>query len=70
MVNVAIDERFINNPCTVDVISSDGRNMLRKEIAPGQREINFSTDNFPQGLYVVTITSKGDKLETAKIILR
>lgn len=69
-VSVSIDDKFKTERCIVNVISSDGRNMIQQEIAPGQTELNFNTSNFPQGLYIVTVTAKGEKLETAKIIVR
>ncbi|MDE5887015.1 MAG: T9SS type A sorting domain-containing protein [Muribaculaceae bacterium] len=70
MVTVEIDERFSNEKCLVNVVSSDGRNFIQETINPGENSITFNTSNLPQGIYVVNISGKIGKIETSKIIVR
>lgn len=68
-VTVEIDERFSNETCLVNVCSTDGRNLVQKTINPGETSISFSTAGFPHGVYIVNVTGKAGKIETAKIIV-
>ncbi|MDE6410333.1 MAG: T9SS type A sorting domain-containing protein [Muribaculaceae bacterium] len=69
-VTVGIDEQFSNESCLVTVCSTDGRNVIQKIINPGENSVSFSTAKFHQGVYVVNVTGKKGKIETAKIIVR
>lgn len=69
-VTVTVDEKYSNEECIVNVVSTEGRSMLRRSIAPGENSIQFNTDSFPQGVYIVTFSGKSGKSEAAKIIVR
>ncbi|MDE7441460.1 MAG: hypothetical protein K2M69_04760 [Muribaculaceae bacterium] len=69
-VTVTVDGRYANEECMVNVVSTEGRSMLRRSIAPGESTITFNTDSFPQGVYIVTFSGKSGKSEAAKIIVR
>ncbi|MDE6026858.1 MAG: hypothetical protein K2G23_02165 [Muribaculaceae bacterium] len=69
-VTVTVDGKYANEECMVNVVSTEGRSMLRRAIAPGESSITFNTDSFPQGVYIVTFSGKSGKSEAAKIIVR
>lgn len=69
-VTVTVDDKYSNEGCIVNVVSTEGRTMLRRQIAPGENSIQFNTDSFPQGVYIVTFSGKSGKSEAAKIIVR
>ena len=69
-VTVTVDGKYANEECMVNVVSTEGRSMLRRSIAPGESTITFNTDSFPQGIYIVTFSGKSGKSEAAKIIVR
>ncbi len=70
IVTVSLKDAIQSKGCVVNVIASDGRTMLQKNLPAGETTFTFNTADFPQGMYVVTTAGKEGKTEAAKIIVR
>ncbi|MDE6299281.1 MAG: T9SS type A sorting domain-containing protein [Muribaculaceae bacterium] len=68
-VTVSLNDEGQSEGCVVNVVASDGRTLIQKNIPAGENTFTFNTAGFPQGLYIVTTSAKEGKAEAAKIIV-
>ncbi|MDE6577426.1 MAG: hypothetical protein K2J82_05955 [Muribaculaceae bacterium] len=69
-VTVSLNDDIKSKGCVVNVVASDGRTMIQRNLPAGETTFSFNTAGFPQGMYVVTTAGKKGKTEAAKIIVR
>lgn len=56
--------------CVVEVVSTSGRTVLRRQMTAGATATSINTADFNKGIYVVTVKGEDKAREAAKIIVR
>ena len=69
-VNVTLDAETAKNGGELVITDSNGRTVGRSHVEAGQTSIPVTTDRMGSGVYNITLTEKGQKVENARIIVK
>ena len=69
-VNVALDAETAKNGGELVITDSNGRTVGRSYVEAGQTSVPVTTDRMGSGVYNITLTEKGQKVENARIIVK
>ena len=69
-VNVTLDAETVKNGGELIITDSNGRTIGRSHVEAGQTSVPVTTDRMGSGVYNITLTEKGQKVETARIIVK
>lgn len=69
-VNVTLDAETIKNGGELIITDSNGRTVGRSHVEAGQTSVPVTTDRMGSGVYNITLTEKGQKVENARIIVK
>ena len=69
-VNVTLDAETVKNGGELIITDSNGRTVGRSHVEAGQTSVPVTTDRMGSGVYNITLTEKGQKVETARIIVK
>lgn len=70
IVNVTIDAETAKNGGELIITDSNGRTVGRSHVEAGQTSVSVTTDRMASGVYNITLTEKGQKMENARIIVK
>ena len=69
-VNVTLDAETAKNGGELVITDSNGRAIARRRVEVGQTSVPVTTDRMSSGVYNITLTEKGQKVENARIIVK
>ena len=69
-VNVTLDAETVKNGGELIITDSNGRTIGRSHVEAGQTSVPVTTDRMGSGVYNITLTEKGQKVENARIIVK
>lgn len=69
-VNVTLDAETAKNGGELIITDSNGRTVGRSHVEAGQTSVPVTTDRMGSGVYNITLTEKGQKVENARIIVK
>lgn len=69
-VNVTLDAETVKNGGELIITDSNGRTVGRSHVEAGQTSVPVTTDRMGSGVYNITLTEKGQKVENAHIIVK
>ena len=69
-VNVTLDAETAKNGGELIITDSNGRAIARRRVEAGQTSVPVTTDRMSSGVYNITLTEKGQKVENARIIVK
>ena len=69
-VNVTLDAETAKNGGELVITDSNGRTVGRSYVEAGQTSVPVTTDRMSSGIYNITLTEKGQKVENARIIVK
>ena len=69
-VNVTLDAETAKNGGELVITDSNGRTVGRSYVEAGQTSVPVTTDRMGSGVYNITLTEKGQKVENARIIVK
>ena len=69
-VNVTLDAETAKNGGELIITDSNGRTVGRSYVEAGQTSVPVTTDRMGSGVYNITLTEKGQKVENARIIVK
>jgi len=69
-VNVTLDAETAKNGGELIITDSNGRTVGRSYVEAGQTSVPVTTDRMDSGVYNITLTEKGQKVENARIIVK
>ena len=69
-VNVTLDAGTAKNGGELIITDSNGRTIARSRIEAGRTSVPVTTDRMTSGVYNITLTEKGQKVENARIIVK
>lgn len=69
-VNVTLDAETVKNGGELIITDSNGRTVGRSHVEAGQTSVPVTTDRMGSGIYNITLTEKGQKVENARIIVK
>lgn len=69
-VNVTLDSETVKNGGELIITDSNGRTVGRSHVEAGQTSVPVATDRMGSGVYNITLTEKGQKVENARIIVK
>ncbi len=69
-VNVTLDAETVKNGGELIITDSNGRTVGRSHVEAGQTSVPVTTDRMGSGVYNITLTEKGQKVENARIIVK
>lgn len=69
-VNVTLDAETVKNGGELIITDSNGRTVGRSFVEAGQTSVPVTTDRMGSGVYNITLTEKGQKVENARIIVK
>lgn len=69
-VNVTLDAETVKNGGELIITDSNGRTVGRSYVDAGQTSVPVTTDRMGSGVYNITLTEKGKKVENARIIVK
>ena len=69
IVNVTLDAETVKNGGDLIITDSNGRTIGRSHVEAGQTSVPVTTDRMSSGIYNITLTEKGQKVENARIIV-
>ena len=69
-VNVTLDAEMVRNGGELIITDSNGRTVGRSHVEAGQTSVPVTTDRMGSGVYNITLTEKGQKVENARIIVK
>ena len=69
-VNVTLDAETAKNGGELIITDSNGRAIGRRRVEAGQTSVPVTTDRMVSGVYNITLTEKGQKVENARIIVK
>lgn len=69
-VNVTLDAETVKNGGELIITDSNGRTISRSHVEAGQTSVPVTTDRMGSGVYNITLTEKGQKVENARIIVK
>ena len=69
-VNVILDVETVKNGGELIITDSNGRTIGRSHVEAGQTSVPVTTDRMCSGVYNITLTEKGQKVENARIIVK
>ena len=69
-VNVTLDVETVKNGGELIITDSNGRTVGRSYVEAGQTSVPVTTDRMGSGVYNITLTEKGQKVENARIIVK
>ncbi len=69
-VNVTLDAETVKSGGELIVTDSNGRTIGRSRVEVGQTSVPVTTDRMSSGVYNITLTEKGQKIENARIIVK
>ena len=69
-VNVTLDAETVKNGGELIITDSNGRTIGRSHVEAGQTSVPVTTDRMGSGVYNITRTEKGQKVENARIIVK
>lgn len=69
-VNVTLDAETVKNGGELIITDSNGRTVGRSYVEAGQTSVPVTTDRMGSGVYNITLTEKGQKVENARIIVK
>lgn len=69
-VNVTLDAETAKNGGELIITDSNGRTIGRSYVEAGQTSVPVTTDRMCPGVYNITLTEKGQKVENARIIVK
>ena len=69
-VNVTLDAETAKNGGELIITDSNGRTVGRSFVEAGQTSVPVTTDRMGSGVYNITLTEKGQKVENARIIVK
>ena len=70
IVNVTLDAETVKNGGDLIITDSNGRTIGRSHVEAGQTSVPVTTDRMSSGIYNITLTEKGQKVENARIIVK
>ncbi len=60
----------IKETSSLVITDSNGRAIARRRVEAGQTNVPVTTDRMGSGVYNITLTEKGQKVENARIIVK
>lgn len=69
-INVTLDAETAKNGGELVITDSNGRTVGRSRVEAGQTSVPVTTDRMGSGVYNITLTEKGQKVENARIIVK
>ena len=69
-INVTLDAETVKNGGELIITDSNGRTIGRSHVEAGQTSVPMTTDRMGSGVYNITLTEKGQKVENARIIVK
>ena len=69
-INVTLDAETAKNGGELIITDSNGRTVGRSHVEAGQTSVPVTTDRMGSGVYNITLTEKGQKVENARIIVK
>ena len=69
-INVTLDAETVKNGGELIITDSNGRTIGRSHVEAGQTSVPVTTDRMGSGVYNITLTEKGQKVENARIIVK
>lgn len=69
-INVTLDAETAKNGGELVITDSNGRTISRSRVEAGQTSVPVTTDRMGSGVYNITLTEKGQKVENARIIVK
>lgn len=69
-VTVELGEESVKNGGQLMITDMSGRTVYRNAVAPGETSIRVPLNRMASGVYNVTLTNKGQKVEGSKLIIR
>ena len=69
-VNVTLDAETVKNGGELIITDSNGRTVGWSRVEVGQSNVPVTTDRMDSGVYNITLTEKGQKVENARIIVK
>ena len=69
-VNVTLDAETTKNGGELIITDSNGRTVGCSHVEAGQTSVPVTTDRMGSGVYNITLTEKGQKVENARIIVK
>ena len=69
-VTVELGEESVKNGGQLMITDMNGRTVYRNAVAPGETSVRVPLRRMESGVYNVTLTNKGQKVETSKLIIR
>lgn len=69
-VNVTLGAETVENGGELIITDSNGRTIGRSYVEAGQTSVPVTTDRMSSGVYNITLTEKGQKVENARIIVK
>ncbi len=69
-VTVELGEESVKNGGQLMITDMNGRTVYRNAVDPGETSVRVPLRRMASGVYNVTLTNKGQKVETSKLIIR
>ena len=69
-INVTLGAETVKNGGELIITDSNGRAIGRRLVKAGQTSVPVTTDRMTSGVYNITLTEKGQKVENARIIVK
>lgn len=69
-VTVELGEESVKNGGQLMITDMNGRTVYRNAVAPGETSVKVPLRRMASGVYHVTLTNDGQKVETSKLIIR
>lgn len=69
-VIVEFGEESVKDGGELMITDMNGRTIYRNAVAPGETSVNVPLRRMVSGIYNVTLTNEGQKVETSKLIIR
>lgn len=69
-VTVTLNEKVAAAGCVIRVVSTNGQTVMQENVPAGQSTFDINTSRFPQGIYVVSVSSSEANTDVAKIVIR
>lgn len=70
IVNVTLGGETAKNGGELIITDSNGRTIGRSRVEVGQTNVPVATDRMGSGVYNITLTEKGKKVENARVIVK
>lgn len=69
-VNVTLDAEIVKQGGELIITDSNGRTIARNHVEAGQTIVPVNTHRMSSGVYNITLTEKGQKVENARIVVK